>query len=81
MQEENTQQFGRRNTCTPTGAAPARSNCDLSLKVPRGKDGVAGLKTLPNNSEEHLQTWACLGLQPLKLPAALGGEKGNSSPC
>ncbi len=52
--EERKQQFGRRNT--PTSAAPARSNCGLSLKVRRGKDGVAGEKTFPNNSEEHL-TW------------------------
>ena len=53
---KNTQQLGRRfrNTYTPTGAAPASSNCDSSLKVPRGKDSVASLKTLPNNSEEHL---------------------------
>ena len=51
---KNTQQFGRRNTYTPTDAAPVRSNCDTLLKVPRGKDGVACLKTLLNNSEEHL---------------------------
>ena len=51
---KHTQQFGRRNTYTPTDAAPVRSNCDMSLKVPRGKDGVASLKTLLNNSEERL---------------------------
>ena len=77
--EENTQQFGRRNTYTPTDAAPVRSNCDTSLKVPRGKDGVACLKTLLNNSEEHLQTWACLGFTTIKLPAILGCEKCDSS--
>ena len=51
MQERNTQQLDRRST--PTSAAPARSNCGLSLKVPRGKGGVADVKTLANNSEEQ----------------------------
>jgi hypothetical protein len=48
------QKLDRRNTYTPPNAAPVRCNCDPSLKVPRGKDGVASLKTLSNNSEEHL---------------------------
>ena len=29
QKEENMQQLGKRNTYTPTGAAPARGNCDL----------------------------------------------------
>ena len=31
QKEENMQQLGKRNTYTPTGAAPARGNCDLPL--------------------------------------------------
>jgi len=50
----NMQKLDRRNTYTPPNAAPVRCNCDSSLKVSRGKDGVASLKTLSNNSEEHL---------------------------
>ena len=56
MQEKKskkTQKLGRRNTYTPTGAAPARSNCDLPLKVLMGRNGVADLKTLPSNSKEQ----------------------------
>jgi len=53
MQEEDTQQLERRNTYTSTGAAPARSNCDPSLKAARGSCGVADLKTFSNNSEEQ----------------------------
>ncbi len=48
------QKLDRRNTYTPPNAAPVRCNCDPVLKVPRGKDGVQGSKTLSNNSEEHL---------------------------
>ena len=59
------QKLDRRNTYTPPNAAPVRCNCDPSLKVPRGKDGVPSLKTLSNNSEEHL-------LQPV------GGHKVNT---
>ena len=54
MQEKNTQQLERRNTYTPTGAAPARCNCDPSLKAVRGSCGVADLKTLSNNSKAHI---------------------------
>jgi len=50
------QKLDRRNTYTPLSAAPAQCNCDSSLKVPRGKDGVASLKTLSNNSEERLHS-------------------------
>ena len=53
---ENMQQLERRDTYTPTGAAPARSNGDPALKAVRGSCGVQDLKTLSNNSEEHL-TW------------------------
>ena len=51
QREKKTQQLDIRST--PTSAAPARSNCGLSLKVPRGKGGVADVKTLANNSEEQ----------------------------
>ena len=70
------QKLDRRNTYTPPNAAPVRCNCDPSLKVPRGKDGVASLKTLSNNSEEHLRTWArlvCSILAGVKLPTQLIG--------
>ena len=50
---ETTQQLESRNTYTPTGAAPARSNCDSSLKAVRGSCGVVDLKTLPNNREKR----------------------------
>ncbi|NMG83521.1 MAG: HNH endonuclease [Methanosarcinales archaeon] len=59
------QKLDRRNTYTPPNTAPVRCNCDPSLKVPRGKDGVVSLKTLSNNSEEHL-------LQPA------GGHKADT---
>ena len=52
QKEENMQQLGRRNTYTPTGAAPARGNCDLPLNREETL-GVADSKTFPNNSEEH----------------------------
>ena len=39
----------KRNTYTPTGTP--RSNCDQSLKVLRGRDGVADLKTFSNSSD------------------------------
>lgn len=48
------QKLVRRNTYTPPDTAQVRCNCDSVLKVPRGKDGVLSLKTLSNNSEEHL---------------------------
>ena len=53
MQERNTQaqQLGR--SITPTDAAQVRSNCGQSLKVPRGKDGVADVKTFPNSPDEQ----------------------------
>jgi len=51
---ENMQKLDRRNTYTPWNAALVPCNCDPVLKAPRGKSGVQGLKTFPNNSEEHL---------------------------
>lgn len=50
------QKLDRRNTYTPPDTAQVRCNCDSVLKVPRGKDGVLSLKTLSNNSEEHLHS-------------------------
>ena len=50
------QKLDRRNTYTPSNTAQVRCNCDSSLKVPKGKDGVSNLKTLSNNSEEHLHS-------------------------
>lgn len=50
------QKLDRRNTYTPPDTAQVRCNCDSALKVPRGKDGVSSLKTLSNNSEEHLHS-------------------------
>jgi len=50
------QKLDRINTYTPPDTAQVRCNCDLALKVPRGKDGVSSLKTLFNNSEEHLHS-------------------------
>ena len=50
------QKLDRRNTYTPPDAAQVRCNCDSVLKVPKGKDGVLSLKTLSNNSEEHLHS-------------------------
>ena len=48
------QTLEKRNTFTPTGTPHARSNCDRVLKVPRGKDGVRGLKTFSNIPDEAL---------------------------
>ncbi len=45
------QKLDGRDTCTPVSAVPACGNCDLLLKVPRGKDGVPSLKTLSNNGK------------------------------
>jgi len=50
------QKLDRRNTYTPPDTAQVRCNCDSVLKVPKGKDGVLSLKTLSNNSEEHLHS-------------------------
>jgi len=68
MQEKikKTQKLGRRNTYTPTGTALACSNCDLSLKVLMGRNGVAGLKTFPNNSKEHQHSGK--SVQDLRVP-------------
>ncbi|GAI08558.1 unnamed protein product, partial [marine sediment metagenome] len=52
QKEENMQQLERRNTCTPADAAPVRSNCG-SLLNREETLGVAGSKTLSNNSEEQ----------------------------
>ena len=48
------QKLVRRNTYTPLDTAQVRCNCDSVLKVLRGRGGVLSLKTLSNNSEEHL---------------------------
>jgi len=64
--EENTQQLERRNTYTPTGAAPARSNCDSALKAVKSSCGVQDLKTLSNNSEEHQHSGK--SVQDLRVP-------------
>ena len=80
QKQRNMQQLGRRNAYTPWDAAPVPSSVATWLnRGERVASVLCGFKTHPNNSEEHLQTWACLGLQPLKLPAALGGEKCDSS--
>ena len=41
-----------RNTFTPIGTPQACGNCGCALKVLQGRDGVYGLKTLSNNSDE-----------------------------
>lgn len=64
--KENTQQLERRNTYTPTGAAPARSNCDSVLKAAKSSCGVQDLKTLSNNSEEHQHSGK--SVQDLRVP-------------
>ena len=50
------QKLDRRIIYTPPDTAQVRCNCDSVLKVPKGKDGVLSLKTLSNNSEEHLHS-------------------------
>ena len=48
------QQLVKRNTYTPTNVPQVCGFCGLSLKVPRGKDGVADLKTFSNNLDAAL---------------------------
>jgi len=44
----------KRNTYTPTDTSQVRSHCGPSLKVLRGRDGVADLKTSSNNPDANL---------------------------
>ena len=48
------QKLVERNTYTPTDIPHVRSHCAQSLKVLRGRDGVAGLKTSSNSSDAAL---------------------------
>ena len=48
------QQLVKRDTYTPTDIPQVRSNCGLSLKVLRGRGGVADLKTFSNNLDAAL---------------------------
>jgi len=49
------QKLSKRNTYTPTNASQVRSNCDLTLNIPMGRESVEDLKTFDNSSEENLQ--------------------------
>ena len=61
------QKLGSENINTPTDAPQVRSNCGLWLNREETLS-AASKKTFYNNPDVDLQTWVCLGLQPLKLP-------------